>query len=132
MRKVIVVNPQTNSPVTIETDVTNWSELKELISRKGIDVSGMKGVVRETKVSLESAEANLPEGDFTVFLFTAKVKSGNPVSLKSVLESLQEELNNAFTAIIEEIEDGDHDLEDSESCSGCSEEYSELKKELEG
>jgi hypothetical protein len=39
----------------------------------------MKAVIKETKVTLENELATLPEGEFTVFLFPNKVKSGTSI-----------------------------------------------------
>ena len=36
----------------------------------------MKATVRETRVDLVHEDAELPAGDFTIFLFPNKVKSG--------------------------------------------------------
>jgi hypothetical protein len=72
MRTITVFNTQSNTPSTFESDATTYGQIKNQID--GSD--SMKVVVRETKVTLESDEAMLPEGDFTLFLFPGKVKSG--------------------------------------------------------
>lgn len=75
-RKVIVVNPSTNQPVEIQTSSTTWGQLQQDLQTNNISTANMKGLVRETKVSLEATDAVLPEGEFTLFLFTAKNKAG--------------------------------------------------------
>jgi hypothetical protein len=72
MKNVTVFNTQSNTPSSFTTEATTYGEIKHLIP--GAD--SMKVVVRETKVTLENDEAVLPEGDFTLFLFPEKVKSG--------------------------------------------------------
>ncbi len=75
-RIVTVANPSTNQPVEINTNATTWGELKEQIKAKGISTDNMKGIVRSTRVTLEATDAILPEGEFTLFLFTEKNKAG--------------------------------------------------------
>ncbi len=75
-RKVTVVNPTTNQPVEIQTSATTWGQLQNDLATNNIPTSNMKGIVRETKVSLEATDAVLPEGEFSLFLFTAKNKAG--------------------------------------------------------
>lgn len=53
-----------------------WLELQGVLKEVGIPFSGMKAVVGETRVTLESEKAVLPEGDFTLFLMPVKTKSG--------------------------------------------------------
>jgi hypothetical protein len=72
MKNVTVFNTQSNTPSSFTTEATTYGEIKHLIP--GAD--SMKVVVRETKVTLENDDALLPEGDFTLFLFPEKVKSG--------------------------------------------------------
>lgn len=60
----------------VDANVSTWGELKDVLSNNGISYSGMKAVIGETKVTLESSSAQLPEGDFTLFLMPKKTKSG--------------------------------------------------------
>lgn len=76
MRTITVLNPQTQTPVTINTDVTTWSELQEVLLQNNINPSGMKGLVRETRNSLESSSAILPATNFTLFLSASKMSAG--------------------------------------------------------
>tara|TARA_R110002126_G_scaffold47605_3_gene133359 strand:+ start:8447 stop:8683 length:237 start_codon:yes stop_codon:yes gene_type:complete len=73
-RKVTVVSTQANDRQEVQTSATTWGELKGEISSM---INGdMKVTVRETRVNLEHEDAELPAGDFTIFLFPNKVKSG--------------------------------------------------------
>lgn len=77
MRIVTVLNPQTQQPVEIHTDAETWGELKGILMDKNINPSGMKGIVRETRNSLETDAALLPDSDFTLFLSASKMSAGN-------------------------------------------------------
>jgi hypothetical protein len=74
MRKVTVVSTQANDRQTVDSNATTWGQLKAEISN--IMNGDMKVTVRETRVDLVHEDAVLPTGDFTIFLFPAKVKSG--------------------------------------------------------
>lgn len=76
MRKVTVINPSTNQPVEIQTSATTWGTLVPELNANNITTNNMKGIVRETKNSLEVNDAALPQGEFTLFLFAAKNKAG--------------------------------------------------------
>lgn len=128
-RKVTVVNPQTNQPVEINTSAETWGELISEIEAKNISVSGMKGVIRETKVSLQSREAQLPDDDFTLFLFTDKVKSG--FDTEQMMKDLRDEFNTAFETIIENINDGVYGEAKSSDCDYCDD-LEKLKEEVGG
>lgn len=55
-----------------------WSELKAKINADtNISTSNMKAMVRSTRVSLERADAVIPDTDFTLILTPGKVKSGS-------------------------------------------------------
>jgi hypothetical protein len=56
---------------------TNWAQLQDLLRRNNIPYEGMRAVVGDTQVTLESDGAQIPPQDFTLFLLPSKVKSGN-------------------------------------------------------
>lgn len=74
-RKIKVVSTVGVSGV-LETDVTTVGELKPLLMDRGINFSGMKMMVGETRNELSVDEAVLPEGDFKLYLMPEKTKSG--------------------------------------------------------
>lgn len=76
MRTITVMNPQTNTPLELNSSVTTWGELKSELLNNNINPTGMKGLVRETRVSLESDAAMLPETGFTLFLSASKMTAG--------------------------------------------------------
>lgn len=61
---------------TVATEATNWRSLQEDLGRASINYNGMKAIIGETKHTLESPEATLPEGDFRLFLMPVRTKSG--------------------------------------------------------
>lgn len=76
MRTITVLNPQTQNTVSINTEVTTWAELQDVLMSHNINSTGMKGIVRETRNSLESGQAVLPETNFTLFLSASKMAAG--------------------------------------------------------
>lgn len=133
MRKVTVVNPQTNTPVEFSTEASTWGELKNDLRSKDIDPSNLKGHVRETKNSLEVDAATLPETDFTLFLFVIKNKAGN-ADLAQMLADLKEEFANAldevFDRVIEKVEDGDYGNPTTGPVSDLVAEYKRLQNSM--
>jgi hypothetical protein len=74
--KVTVFSTKGKKRSTVETTVQTWGELKQVLSAEGIETSGMKSIIGETQLSLESSKAVLPDYDFVLFLSPVKVKSG--------------------------------------------------------
>lgn len=74
MRNITVVSTQMNERQVLQSSATTWGELKGELS--SIMNGDMKATVRETRVDLVHQDAQLPETDFTIFLFPTKVKSG--------------------------------------------------------
>jgi len=74
MRKINTYSTLTNAPGSVMSDATTWGQLK--LQLGDLIQGDMKAVIKETKVTLENELATLPEGEFTVFLFPNKVKSG--------------------------------------------------------
>jgi len=75
IRTITVHSPQSaGDEQYIETDVQTWGDLKPLITN--FSTNNIRAVVRDTRNSLESNQALLPEGEFTLFLYHKQVKSG--------------------------------------------------------
>lgn len=93
MREVIVISTRGEDPIRIQTAVTKWKDLADLISSSGnYDMSNLKAVESVGKTTLEHPGASLPEGDFRVFLRPVKVKSGidfSTLSFKEVQEAIK-------------------------------------------
>lgn len=78
MNKIVtIISSRMDSNKTINTAASTWGQLKGELSSQGIDVSGMRAMVQQTKVNLENDNAVLPENNFTLFLTPGKIKSGN-------------------------------------------------------
>jgi hypothetical protein len=75
-RKIDVIHTSSQEQITVTTTARTWGDLKN--SNSGISrmASGMKAVVKETKVTLESDDAVLPDHDIVVYLTAGKVKAG--------------------------------------------------------
>jgi hypothetical protein len=78
---VRVYNTRTQAQKTIETSVTKWGELKEVLNGQGVETHNLKAINGETEVTYDSPDAILPDNDFTLFLIPEKVKSGADDSL---------------------------------------------------
>lgn len=80
-RKVTIYNTIGDNAREIYTSANNWGGLSQDMDRNNIPHRDMKAVVGESQVTLESSEAVLPEGEFSLFLMAGKVKSGNDEDL---------------------------------------------------
>jgi len=74
-RKITIYSTKTKATQEITSPVATWGELKPLVNSE-MGVGNAKCMIRETRNTLESNEADLPSGDFTVFVYPEKVKSG--------------------------------------------------------
>lgn len=73
--KVTIITTS-GSKSTVNTSASTWGELRSDLGRAGIESNGMKALIKESKLTLDVADAQLPGEDFTLFLFPGKVKSG--------------------------------------------------------
>jgi hypothetical protein len=78
MRKVTIYSNKTRATQEITTDVSTWGELKVLINAD-MGITGARCMVKENRMTLESNQAVLPDGDFIVYVYPTKVKSGASV-----------------------------------------------------
>ncbi len=83
---------------TIQISSTTWGDLQEELLERNIQIDNMKAVVGETRVTLESPQAHLPEGDFTLYLMPKKNKSGSYVDKVKIMtfRQLRTEMKNIF------------------------------------
>lgn len=75
-RVITIFSTKGKNKTKITTDATNWGQLKELIIGEGYDLANLAAVENKRRSTLENVQAELPEGDFTVFLRPVKTKSG--------------------------------------------------------
>lgn len=105
MRTIRVISTQSDRAQSVESAASTWGELQSALSGIISNVNDMKAIVRETRVSLESPEAQLPEGNFTVILSMKKIASGNETRYSdSQLKELRTKLNNLFNDLLDEDE----------------------------
>ena len=96
MRTVKVYSTQGQNRQNVTTHVGTWGELQGVLSEYDIVYAGMRAIVGETQNTLESPDAILPDGDFTLFLTPGKVKSGfNPdfASYEELIDFIEERLH---------------------------------------
>lgn len=73
-----------------KTLATTWAEVQVDMRKHNISFSGMKVVIGETRLTLESERAVLPQTDFTLFLMPIKTKSGlNGIGRKELFETIK-------------------------------------------
>lgn len=72
-RKVTILFTQSSTRETLDTAAETWGELQKAISG---NVKDKNCVVRETKNTLQSTEARLPEGNFVIFAYPQESKAG--------------------------------------------------------
>lgn len=76
-RNIKIFNQESNQSIIITSDATTWAQLRNEINSDGrISANNKSAIIRETKVTLEFDDSILPEGEFILFLFPVKVKSG--------------------------------------------------------
>ena len=76
-RNIKVASIGLNKPIVLEgCEAKDFGELKSCLRKANVSYDNMAVIVRETKTTLELDEALLPEGEFGVFLYAKKMKSG--------------------------------------------------------
>jgi hypothetical protein len=76
MRKIITYNTLGENMVEVNSSATVWGELQTDLTRAGVRFEGLRAMTNPGQVTLESLQAELPEGEFQLFLMSQKVKSG--------------------------------------------------------
>lgn len=120
MRKVTIYSTIGTDSKEIMTNAANWGDLQSEFAHNSLNYSGMKAVIGESQVTLESNQAELPGGDFTLFFMPQKVKSGaiwsheededdepvRPVQVNATIEnakalvlSIGEDLNELYSIL---------------------------------
>jgi hypothetical protein len=75
MRKIKIYSTATGIAV-VDSNATNWGQLKNELNDKGYSVSNMTAVENKNNSNLELDEAVLPDGEFVLMLAPKKTKSG--------------------------------------------------------
>lgn len=76
MRKITVYSTLGKNAVEFNSQANDWKGVQAEMKEMNISFSGMKSVIGETRLTLESDRAIVPEGDFTLYLMPVKTKSG--------------------------------------------------------
>jgi len=111
MRNIRVISSQTNTAKTVTSSASNWGDLKNELSAHFNGIGDMKAIVRDTRVTLESNDATLPTGDFTIILSMKKIASGSDSENNTtryrdgILRELRTKLNNIFDDLLGEEEE---------------------------
>lgn len=87
MSKVTIYSPAGKNANQVELEGNTWKDLQKVLSKNNVSYSGMKAVIGENKHTLESENAILPDGDFTLFLMPIKTKSG--ADRKALMETIK-------------------------------------------
>lgn len=118
MRTIRVISSQSDRAKTVESAATTWSQLQSDLSAHISDIGNMKAIIRETRVSLESPEAQLPEGNFTVILSMKKIASGSNDNgtryTDSQIRELRTKLQNLFEDVLAGNVAGNSNLSEDE------------------
>ena len=85
-RKVTVYSTMGKKNTSFVCEGNTFNDLKKVMRGLDIKHNGMKAVVGETRVTLESANAIIPDTDFTLFLMPIKTKSGASVRKEIMLK----------------------------------------------
>ena len=75
MRKIKIYSTATGIAV-VDSNATNWGQLKNELNDKGYSISNMTAVENKNNSNLELDEAVLPDGEFVLMLAPKKTKSG--------------------------------------------------------
>ena len=105
-RKVTIWSTQERSTQTIETSAKTWGELKSELPNTG----NSRAVIRETRNTLESGGAQLPNQDFTLFLYPEKVRSGRTVKVHKVEEAEWD--NSVDTLVMDQVKEYKEEFEE--------------------
>lgn len=74
-RAIKIISTQRN-PMSINSSATTWGELRSELMSEISDIDKMTVVVSTTKNSLDHEAAQLPEGEFKLFLSPKAIKAG--------------------------------------------------------
>lgn len=77
-RTVRIKDTDRSGLLTFQVNATTFGQLKDEITSldSSLSFSNKRAIVRETRVTLDSSEAVLPEGSFTLYLMPEKSKAG--------------------------------------------------------
>lgn len=77
MRRIITYSTLGDNMKEVFSSAETWGDLMPDLTRASIRFDGMKVMTNPGQVTLESLQAELPEGEFQLFIMPQKVKSGH-------------------------------------------------------
>jgi len=104
--RVIKVYSTVGASGEVVTNVETLRELKPILTSKGIDITGMKLVVGETRNELSIDEAVLPTGDFKLYLMPQKTKSGSLEDQVEEVESIVYRIEGKLDTVLSILQKG--------------------------
>lgn len=128
MRKIRIISTQSDGVKTIESSASTWGELKSELSSSLSNVQDMKAIVRDTRNTLESDEAVLPEGDFTIILTMKKIASGSEDKVTRYSKSQILEIRTKILNLIDDLLDYEENLKKDKLEELTEEDIEELEK----
>lgn len=128
MRKIRIISTQSDGVKTIESSASTWGELKSELSSSLSNVQDMKAIVRDTRNTLESDEAVLPEGDFTIILTMKKIASGSEDKVTRYSKSQILEIRTKILNLIDDLLDYEENLKNDKLEELTEEDIEELEK----
>lgn len=75
-RRIITYSTLGDNMKEVISSAMTWGDLQPDLVAAGIRFEGLKAMTNPGQVTLESFQAELPEGEFQLFLMPQKVKSG--------------------------------------------------------
>ena len=75
-RIITVYSTLGKNAVEVTSQANDWEGVKSELREFSVSYNNMKAVIGETRLTLESDRAIVPEGDFTLYLMPIKTKSG--------------------------------------------------------
>jgi hypothetical protein len=91
-RQIIVASSAGNKAKTFNSNAQTWGELKREIG--SLWNSGLEAIESVNKTTLSRDEAQLPQGDFNLFLVPTKNKAGAETLSQSLYDAIYKAVND--------------------------------------
>lgn len=100
------------APKEILTNARTWGDFKRELSDVIRDLKNTTAVLKETRATLEMDDAILPDTNCTIFISQKQIKAGT-IDTVRLLESAKDKFSELIDSLIEEVEDGEFDVDDN-------------------
>lgn len=95
MRTIQIISTRgNNTPIT--TSATTLNDILPELRSRGVNINDNTLIVRETRAELSMGEALLPTGDFSLFIYPKKNKSG---AIEEQMEQLNHNIERLLNAL---------------------------------